>query len=169
MQIFINTIKYIFESNVINFLIMVYVFAVIYKKMNLKEYFNKAVKDVENNIQKSEDEKNNSIKLLHNAEDKLKKLPKEIEEIEKFSKQKSEIFKEQFSQNTKESLDVIAKNSKKILEIEEKKISNDLISETLQNSVMSAKQNLADKLISDPKLHEKFIQESLEELERVKL
>ncbi|MBR1461519.1 hypothetical protein IJ596_07830, partial [bacterium] len=84
---------------------------------------NGSVKNVENYIEKSKTEMNNSKNMVLDSEKLLSKLPSQIEEIQKFSAQKSEIFKKQLEESTKKSIEKINANISRVVEIEEKKIS----------------------------------------------
>ena len=50
-----------------------------------------------------------------------------------------------------------------------RKISAKLSIETIDEAIALAKQNIIDKLKTDSKLHEKFIEDSINELDKVKL
>ena len=55
------------------------------------------------------------------------------------------------------------------MEIEEKKISNLVTKKTSKESIDLAKNKLIDLLKKEPELHNQFIQQSLDELDKVKI
>mgnify|MGYP004647638701 FL=1 len=62
------------------------------------------------------------------------------------------------------------KNSvSRVMSIEEKKISNDLQKKTIEESILMAEKNIKRMLSENSDLHRQFIQESLDELDKVNL
>ena len=164
-----STIHYILHSNVINFAIMIWILAVIIKKLNVGEGFKKSVDDIILEINKSDEEKEKAIKLRNEAQEILDNLPKDIETIEKTSAEKTKAFKDSIEESTQKAIFNIEKNIKKSLAIEEKKISNLMTEKVSKASVELAKKHIQDLLNANPELHNKYILESLDELEEVKL
>ena len=164
-----STIHYILHSNVINFAIMIWILAVIVKKLNIGKGFEKSVEDIVLEIKKSDEEKEKAIELRDEAQKILDNLPEDIDTIEKSSAEKTKAFKESIEENTQKVLFNIDNNIKKTLAIEEKKISNLMTEKTSKASIELARQHIQDLLHKNPELHNKYILESLDELEKVKL
>lgn len=169
MDNIISLFEYLAKSNTINFLIMAYILYWIVKKIDIKSMFEKSVNSIQNSINQSETEKENSKNLLQDAKNTMDKLPKQIEEIEKFNEQKTETFKKQLEESSDAAIKNISKNIEKVFAIEEKKISNEITSETVSDSIEQSKQNIIEMLKNKPELHYKFIEKSLDELDRVQL
>ena len=169
MENFSEILHYILHSNVINFAIMIWILAIIVKKLNLGKNFEKSVEDVALEIKKSDDEKAKSQKLRDEAQEILDNLPQDIETIEKSSAEKTKAFKDSIEENTQKAIFNIDQNIKKSLAIEEKKISNLMTEKTSKASVELARKHIQDLLNSNPELHNKYILESLDELDKVKL
>lgn len=169
MDNIISLFEYLAKSNTINFLIMAYILYWIVKKIDIKSMFEKSVNSIQNSIKQSETEKENSKNLLQDAKNTMDKLPKQIEEIEKFNEQKTETFKKQLEESSDAAIKNISKNIEKVFAIEEKKISNEITSETVSDSIEQSKQNIIEMLKNKPELHYKFIEKSLDELDRVQL
>lgn len=165
----ISLFEYLAKSNTINFLIMAYILCWIVKKIDIKSMFEKSVNNIQNTIKQSEAEKENSKNLLQNAKSTMDKLPKQIEEIEKFNEQKTETFKKQLEESSEIAIKNINKNIEKVFAIEEKKISNEITSETVSGSIEQSRQNIIEMLKNKPELHYKFIENSLDELDRIQL
>jgi len=163
----IKILKYILESNIINFILMIWLFAWLLKKFDFKSIFTKSIKSVDEYIQKSEKDKAHSEELVAKAEDTLKQLPAQIEEIKKVSAQKSDILIAKLEENTEKSIDKINRNITKIKAIEEDKASNTVTEYTFNRSIEQATSDIIEMLKNNPNLHEKFINESLEELEKL--
>lgn len=167
MQNLIEILKYISESNIINFCLMIWLLVYLCKKIDLGSVLNGSVKNVENYIEKSKTEMNNSKNMVLDSEKLLSKLPSQIEEIQKFSAQKSEIFKKQLEESTKKSIEKINANISRVVEIEEKKISAKVMDYSFNKSINKAKNEIESMLESNPQLHDKFIEDSLCELEKI--
>ena len=99
----------------------------------------------------------------------IENLPQDIKEIEKNSAHKIDIFAKKVEQNTADTIKSLEDNIEKTIEIEEKKISNIITEETRNFSIEKAKQNIINLLNSNPELHNKFIQNSIDELDKVKI
>lgn len=165
----VEIMKYILESNIINFCLMVWLLVFVCKKMNIKSAFDKSIKSVENYIDKSKLERQNSDKLVKESEKLIKKLPQDIENIEKFNKQKTEIFKKQLSDNAQKSIEKIANEIEALKTIEEKIVSNSMLEYSFNKSIEKVEGDIIEKLKLEPDLHYKFIDKSLDELDRITL
>lgn len=169
MDNFSSVINYILNSNVINFIIMLWILGVIVKKLNLGKVFDKSVEDVALEIKKSDDEIVRTRKLRDNAQEVLDNLPHDIEAIEKTSKEKTNAFKLSIEENTQRNIFNLDESVKKAIAIEEKKISNLLTEKTSKDSIELAKKHIEHLFETNPELHTKYILESLDELDKVKL
>ena len=169
MQQIISFIKYLAESNAINFIIMLVVLGLIIKKINLQKSFNSSIKNVESKILKSDEEKETAKAAFSGAKKTIDRLPEDIATLENEALSKSKVFKEQIEESTQKAIFTIQKNADRAISIEEKKISNLLTGKTITDSIELAANNLQNMLENNPELHNKFIEESLEELDRVKL
>ncbi len=162
----ISFIKYILQSNIINFLIMLGILYWICKKIDIKKGLDNAIKSVRLNIEKSEDEKSESQDRLNIEISKNEKLPSELKQLDAQTEEKSRMLKSQIESETQKSIENLKKNISKIVESEEKTLSGKISQETVTLSLDGAKDNILNLLNSNPQLHEKFIYQSLEELEK---
>ena len=99
----------------------------------------------------------------------IEKLPQDIKDLEENSKGKVEVFKDKIDENTQKAIFNIEKNVDRVVSIEEKKISNLLTEKTSLASVELAKQHIEKMLEQNPELHNQFIQNSIDELDKVKI
>ena len=164
-----SIINVLLKSNTINFLLMLAILFWCVKKMNLKASLNKGVENVSDSIKAAELKKNKSENLVKAAQATIEKLPAQIEDIKKFNEQKTQTFKKQLEDSTQKSIKNIEQNVEKVVSIEEKKISNAITSETVANSIEASKNNIIKMLEDKPNLKYKFIDKSLEELDRIQL
>ena len=148
---------------------MVALLAIVVKKLNLGASLDKSIEAVKNTISKSDAEKAQAQKNLDGAKALVEKLPHDIKNIEETAKDKVEVFKDKIEENTQKSIFNIEMNIDRVVSIEEKKISNLLTAKTSLASVELAKQHIEKLLDQNPELHNKFIQNSIDELDKVKI
>lgn len=162
-------LKKLAESNTINFIIMLGILAVIVIKMNLKASMDTSISNVAGIIKKSDDTKSESITKLEKSKAEIEKLPTDIENLKKEAKVKADVFKKQIEDSSSEEISNIKNSVSRVMSIEEKKISNDLQKKTIEESILMAEKNIKRMLSENSDLHRQFIQESLDELDKVNL
>ncbi len=162
-------LKKLAESNTINFIIMLVILAVIVVKMNLKSAMDTSISNVAGTIKKSDDAKTDSINKLEKSKSQIEKLPTDIANLEKEAKVKADVFKKQIEDSSSKEISSIQNSVSRIMSIEEKKISNNLQKKTIEESISMAENNIKRMLSENPDLHRQFIQESLDELDKVML
>lgn len=162
-------LKKLAESNTINFIIMLGILAVIVIKMNLKASMDISISSVAGIIKKSDDAKSESITKLEKSKEEIEKLPTDIENLKKEAKVKADVFKKQIENSSSEEISNIKNSVSRVMSIEEKKISNDLQKKTIEESILMAEKNIKRMLSENSDLHRQFIQESLDELDKVNL
>lgn len=161
--------NYILHSNIINFVIMLCILYAIIKKVNLGKTFDQSINNVNSNIQKSDSEKEKAQNQLNAAKELFEKLPQDIQTLENNSQDKVKIFTDKIAENTQKTIFELEKNIDRAISIEEKKISNLMSENTSKASVELAKQQIIDLLNKNPELHNQFVMNSLDELDKVKL
>lgn len=169
MEEILSFIKYLATSNAINFVIMLVLLGWVLQKVNLGKSFDEVIVAIKDGITKSEDDRKKANKTLQDSKVLLDKLSDDIKQIEQNSKEKIEIFKTQIEENTQKTLFEIESNVDKVVLMEESKISNMLIDNTSIAAINLAKQRFVEMLNKNPQMHFDFIQQSLDELERVEL
>lgn len=162
-------LKKLAESNTINFIIMLGILAVIVIKMNLKASMDTSISNVAAIIKKSDDAKSESITKLEKSKAEIEKLPTDIENLKKEAKVKADVFKKQIENSSSEEISNIKNSISRVMSIEEKKISNALQKKTIEESILMAEKNIKRLLSENSDLHRQFIQESLDELDKVNL
>lgn len=165
----ISFIKFLAQTNVVNFLLMIGIIVWIICKFSLTEVLDNSVAKVKESINKSEEEKEIAEKKLFKAQEQLANLPEEVAQIQKVAAEKEQILKQELENSASKSMDNIHKNAEKILEIEEKQISDSVTRQTITNSLEQAQNNIIMELKSNPQLHRQLIIDSLEEFERMEI
>lgn len=169
MHEILSILKTLATSNAINFVIMAVILGVIIKKLHLGTAFEKSVYEIKNRIEKAEQEKADSLNILHKNKTLLEKLPEDISNLEQTSESKIKAFENKIENNTQKIISELNQTIKKVISIEEKKISNLLTEKTSKNAIERAKNQITELLEKNPDLHNDFIQHSLDELDKVKI
>ena len=169
MDNFTDILKYIANSNIINFLIMLALLIYVCKKLNLGNSFDQGIENVKSTISKSDEAKALAQNHFDKAQALIDGLPEDIKTLEKNSAQKIDIFKDKIKDNMRKAIENISKNVEKSLSIEEKKISNLLTEKTSKDAIVQAKQNIEKMLEENPELHNQFIENSITELDKAEL
>ena len=165
----VSILKYIATSNVINFIIMLFILGWIIRKFSIVGMFDKGISAVEAGIIKSDEEKQMSQTELRSAKAVLESLPNEVQLIKKTNASKIDAFRNRIEESTHKTVFDIEQNIGRAVSIEEKNLSNLLIEKTSRASLELAKQHINRMLSENPDLHNKFISDSLDELDRMKL
>lgn len=159
----------IVESNTFNFIIFIMLFALIFKKINLKAI----IESVHQKIVKLLDETNNNheeaYQNLLSAEHSIENLADELNMIIADAEKSAKIIGEKILTEAKKQLEDIESNAEKIIEAEEKMIVSKLTKSASHASVELAKIHTKKVLAETPTLHEKYINESIDELDRLNI
>ena len=117
---------------------------------------------------------NNAKTEKENAKNKLMEAEKSIEHIDEEIKQKlseasikGDDIAKQILANTNEKVDLIEKNISRVISAEEKTLSAKMTQKTLDASIELAKQHIKSLLKDNIDLHNKFIDESIDSIDRV--
>lgn len=161
--------KIILESNTFNFIILVILFAIIIKVCKLSSLLESGINKVKETIDKSVISKEKSIAELKEAEEKVSNIHNEIEEIEKRNAEAISKSEEKISIETENQIDSINESITKLIDSKEKEIISRLSKKTILTSIEIAKENVKKILKKNPAFHEQFINESVKELDKVKL
>lgn len=169
MQPLLDILKYLATSNTINFILMVGILYWISRKIELNKIFETGIQKIKTDIKNSENKKEGSKQELEKAKTILDGLPEDIKELDNNCNEKIDIFKKQIQDNTKISISKVNSNIERVISIDEKKISTHILEGTAKNSLNIAEQNIIKLLKEKPELHNNFIQNSIDELDRVNI
>lgn len=154
----------IIESNTINFLFLASVLGLL--------CIPKIIKGIKNAVQKTTETVNHSIanreQALHNL-DNVKadyaKTPQETEEIKNIAKSTLDSLQKQALENLQQAKQIILDNEAKSIKNEFAKITSELTKTTAENSIKSALKNIENKLEADESLHDRLIEEAINNLD----
>lgn len=154
----------ILESNTFNFAILLLIFAILYKKLNVSNTIDNLKSEIIKRIEDAKNERLNAIQRLKNAQVSVENLDDEIKSQLSEATQKAENLSKQIYECTDKKLKQINLNTQKIIEGEEKTLSAKLNEKVLKSAVEVAKARIIAELEANPNLHEKFISESIGEI-----
>lgn len=157
----------IVESNALNFIFFAAVFIWIFKKINLKAIINSLHAKIIEAIEAAKNSREEAYANLTKTEKSVKNLPQELETMIKDAQITAHTIGEKILDDAKKHVESIGANTKKIIDAEEKMIVSKLTRKASAASVEAAKNRITDSLVSSPELHEKYINESIEELDRL--
>lgn len=157
----------IVESNTFNFIIFLSLFALLFKKINLKGIINSLPEKTVKILDDVEKEKEIALNLLKSAESEIANLDNELKEIVVDAEKSAEVIGHKIMSEAQKQLENIESNAIKVIEAEEKLLVSQLSKKVSQESIKTAKSHIQQTLVQTPSLHEKFINESIDELDRL--
>lgn len=164
-----NLWNIISESNLFNFILLVVIAMLLFEKLNVSELLEKMKNSIIKRIKDSEQAKADAKENLNNANLKVKNLNNEITEKLELATTRANNVADMINDVTKRKVNQIAINSKRVIENDGKTLISILSDKTASNSIESAEKYIKNRLKLEPSLHEKYINESIENLEKVLL
>lgn len=162
-----NIWKTVVESNLFNFIIFVAILTWIFKKINVADMISslqKKIIKILDDVKKNHDEAKNE---LENASKAVKNLDSELKTIVEEASKSASVIGDKILDEAKKQIENIESNAEKIISAEEKMLISKLTKNTSKASVKIAKDNIVQVLEQTPTLHEKYINESIDELDRL--
>lgn len=157
----------IVQSNTFNFIIFVLILAWVAKKINISAIITSLQQKIIKILDEAKKEKHEALLKLSQAETAVENLPKELEEIMQDATKSAKVISEKILSEAQKQLESIELNAKKVIEAEEKLLISNLTKNTSKASVEIAKSHIKDELTQTPTLHEKYINDSIDELDRL--
>ena len=159
----------IVRSNTFNFVVLLAILAVIWNKLNISEKLEFMRQEIADFIEKSKQEKDNAQKQLKTTKKDVEHLSEEINETLEKAKVSAQNVFDEIKQMTKIGIEKIEANVDKIIDNETRKINSKLTIETSQKAIDLAKEKLQKMFDENPQMHNTFIEQSIETLDKVKL
>lgn len=156
-------------SNTFNFVIFVAILAWIFKKINVGAMITSLQEKIIKIIEDAKREKAEALNMLANAEKSVANLGEELETIVGDAEKSAEVISKKIMSEAEKQLLSIELNTTRVIEAEEKMLISKLTKSTSATSVEVAKAHIKKVLEQTPSLHEKYINESINELDRLSL
>ncbi len=161
---FMGIWNYLVKSNAFNFALMILFFVLIDRKVHFGALIEGAKNKVIESIDKSKEEKNHAQKELKSAKGEVARVEEDVKEALKNAKSQAKMLVQQITERAENKVKAIETGAQKALESEEKKLSSGLTAKTAKDSVELARTKILKMLEENPKLHEQFIEESIEQI-----
>lgn len=159
----------IVTSNTFNFAVMILLLGMIFKKIDIVKILEDAIAKVEASIEKSKAEKQAAKEKLEAANDLIKNLDAEIAAQLKDAEQQGEFLRTNISNDTDNRIANIESSIERIVQSEEKTVSTRLARKTAAAAVSTAENHIRTILKNSPQMHDKYILESINELDRIQI
>lgn len=164
MNEFLNFWDIIVKSNTFNFAVLVLIFAVLFKKLNITDTVEKMKLNIIKAIEDAKQERETAKNKLADAKKSTENLDDEIKERLNDAKLRAENLSAQILDNAENQIQMIKKNLDKIILAEEKTLASNMSEKALKSAIELAKQQVIKALEEQPELHNKFIEESIGEI-----
>ena len=157
----------ILESNTFNFLIFVGLVWLICKKINLGAMLSELQKQTETEVNHSTKIKKDSQNMLVKAENMMKNVENDVDEIIKKSEMTAKTIGENIVSSAKGQIDIIESNALKARKNDIYKTKRILGEFTVKKSIEMTRAGIEKRLEENKFLHQKYIDEALNELEGI--
>ncbi len=157
----------IVQSNTFNFIIMLVIFAMLWQKLDITSKIEAMKSDIAEFIEKSKREKELATQHLQDAEKAVANIEDEIKEkLDKSKLMAQNVFNE-IQDMASKSIEKIEANVDKIISNETRKVNTKLSHTTADNAINLATTKLQEMFAQNPELHNQYINDSIETLDRV--
>lgn len=159
----------ILESNTFNFIILLILIIAVMQKLNVKAAVEKLKNDIIEAIENSKRAKENAYNNYTDAKSKIEHIEDEISEKLTLASQQADNVAASITDNIERKIKQIETNVVKVIEAEEKTLVTSLTDKTSKESVELARNYVKSRLAQEPELHKRYIEESINELDKVKI
>lgn len=156
----------IVHSNMFNFVILAVVLYFLLKdkvKNAVTLLTEKTIKTVNDSVS----DKENALKVLEETKLDYEKTPQETAEIRAIAQNTLNSLEKKAKEDTEKAKQILCENATKSVESEVAKINSTLTKKTAEKSVNSALDDIRSRLEQDAGLHDRLIENAIEELEKI--
>lgn len=164
-----SIIHTLIQTNTINFIVVLAVLIFILSKLNVGTKINKIKEEIKEYVENSVAEKTIAEKELEAVEEKIKQLPTETKLIETSAENNIKGLEQKIKKEIEDKKNDIKTSADRILNLEIKQFKSKLTSILSEKSVILAKDNAIEQLKNNSELHNKYINEAIEEIGRISL
>ncbi len=164
-----DILQLLIQTNTLNFLIVLFLIIFLVMKLNLKEKIEVLRSEIKDYVDASTNEKEQSDKDLEIIKKKVDKLPLVIEKIQKSTENSVKNLGEKIKNEIEEQKKDIENNAERIFNLETKKFKEKLTSLLSEKSVEIARENALNQLNQNNDLHNKYIDNAIDEIDRITL
>ncbi|MBQ9150323.1 hypothetical protein IJX73_05270 [bacterium] len=161
--LFKGVLSYTARAVLANFIVFATIIFIISKfAIKPNELLEKAQKDIEQSIKKSEQVKLDSQEQLSSTQERMKNIEVEVEEIIKNSKETAQNAGAKILDDANKIAISTKEDIKKTIQNNQYLTKNDIVRRTSSALIEIAKTNIINELNKNPQLHDKLIDESIQ-------
>jgi len=157
------------KSNTINFLIVLGIIIFLVAKLSISSKIEVLRDEIKKFVDASVQEKENAQKELDEIKEKIVHLPDEIKDIKDTAQKNIKGIEQKIEVEIQEKMQDVENNAKRILNLETKKFKSKLSGILSEASIKLARQNAIEQLEQNRELHDKYINEAIDEIDRISL
>lgn len=169
MSELINLWDIILKSNTFNFVVLLVIIVIVMQKLHLTEVLENIKNEIIERIEKAKQAKADAENYLAESKLKIENLDSEISEKISLAYTQANNVGDMIRETAQKKIKQVNDNVDKVIFAEEKKISTLLNDRTALASVELAESIIREKLANTPSLHDKYINDSILEIEKTVL
>lgn len=156
------------SSNTFNFVIFASIIVLIMKKINIAGIINSLHENIVKAIENAKAAKEEAKKQLSEVEKSVENLPQELKSIIEDAARSAEVISEKLLKDAQKQVEHIESNAVKVIDAEGKMLVSKLTNKVSKASIEVAKSHITATLEQDKSLHDKYIDESIDSLDKLK-
>lgn len=164
-----NFWKLIVESNTFNFIVLLVILVIVMQKLKVSEAAAKLKDNIVNAIENAKNAKEKAKTYYDDAKSKIEHIEDEVSERLALATRQAENVADSISENTSRKVTQIEHNVEKVVEAEKKTLITELTEKTTKSSIILAEKYIKLRLDNEPELQDKYIEEGIEELDKVNI
>lgn len=155
--------------DILNYTLLILALSVLFYKMDVNKKLSQLKENIKKYVEDSENEKTVSIQNLNKINEKIEKLPLEIQDIENAAKANVNGLKEKIQREIELKKKNMDETSNRLLSLESKNFKQKLTGMLTAASVKLARDNAIEQLKDNEELHNQYIQQAIRELDEIEL
>lgn len=164
-----NFWKLIVESNTFNFIVLLVILVIVMQKLKVSEAAAKLKDNIVNAIENAKNAKEKAKTYYDDAKSKIEHIEDEVSERLALATRQADNVADSISENTSRKVTQIEHNVEKVVEAEKKTLITELTDKTTKSSIILAEKYIKLRLDNEPELQDKYIEEGIEELDKVNI
>lgn len=164
-----NFWKLIVESNTFNFIVLLVILVIVMQKLKVSEAAAKLKDNIVNAIENAKNAKEKAKTYYDDAKSKIEHIEDEVSERLALATRQAENVADSISENTSRKVTQIEHNVEKVVEAEKKTLITELTDKTTKSSIILAEKYIKLRLDNELELQDKYIEEGIEELDKVNI
>ena len=159
----------ILHSNVINFAIMIALFAFIAYKLNVMQKIEDMRASIQKNVEDSDSIKEKAEKELEAVTQSLGNIEAQTSQIVQKAEETVKTIEQKAKQELDKSVALIKNNVQKQVDSEQKQIQGELLKNVSSSSVEIAQRQIKTALDKDKELHRKYIEDFINSIDKLEV